>query len=67
MIPILSRNARPDQPHIILSQQILMTNNSNAMLISNYLSDKIRDSYDLYNIGTDDNLQITFKYKEISF
>jgi hypothetical protein len=64
IIPILSRNNRPDQPYIILSQQILVTNNSNALLIANYVNTKFNVMIELYGISDPDNLQLTFKYKK---
>ena len=35
LIPFISANDRPDEPYIILSPQILITNNSNTLLIYN--------------------------------
>ena len=66
LIPLLSKNNRPDQPYIVLSQQILVANNSNAMLIAKYLEDKINETKDLYGINDPDNLNLIFKFKEIN-
>lgn len=42
LIPMLSKHDNPSEPYIILSQQILITDNSKASLISNYISKKNR-------------------------
>jgi hypothetical protein len=65
LIPLISANNRPDEPYIILSQQILITNNSNSLLISEYINNKIIDTMNLYNINSLENTTLIFKYKSI--
>lgn len=66
IIPLLSKNSRPDQPYIVLSHQILITNNSKAMLLAKYISSKFNEVTDLYGITDPDNLSLVFKYKQIN-
>lgn len=68
LIPFISKNDRPDEPYIILSQQILITYNSNPLLLTNYINNKINDTINLYNINGLEAV-IIFKYKpvEINF
>ena len=65
VIPILSKNNTPTEPFIVLSQQFLVTNNSNSSLIAKYLTDKIDKCCDLYDIDFDNSFKITLKYKEV--
>jgi len=64
LIPFISKNDRPDEPYIILSQQILITYNSNPLLITNYINNKINDTINLYNINRLEAV-IIFKYKQV--
>jgi len=64
LIPFISRNNRPDEPYIILSQQILITSNSSSLLLTNYIDDKIKDVINLYNIKDLEGVLI-FKYKKV--
>src|ERR1700704_1512004 len=66
LIPFISKNDRPDEPYIILSQQILVTYNSNPVLLTNYINNKISDTINLYNIN---KLEVTiiFKFKKLKF
>jgi hypothetical protein len=63
LIPLISRNNRPDQPYIVLSQQILVSNNSNATVITEYITSKFDEMVGLYEFNDTTNLQLTFKYK----
>ena len=65
VIPMLSKNNRPDQPYIILSEQILITNESNAFIIAKFIGDKIDEVIELYGINDPDNLNLIFKYKQV--
>lgn len=65
LIPFISANNRPDEPYIILSQQILITNNSNSLLISEYINNKIIDTINLYKITNIDEVKIIFKFKPV--
>lgn len=67
LIPFISINNKVDEPYIILSQQILVTNRSNGLLISNYINIKIEQSFDLFNIYKLPRFNIIFKYKQIEF
>ena len=64
LIPMFSKNNRPDEPYIILSQQILVTSNSNSILLFEYINNKIINTIDLYNIKDLEGVFI-FKYKEV--
>jgi len=65
LIPFLSANDRPDEPYIILSQQILVTYNSNPVLLTNYINNKISDTINLYNINKLEDVTIIFKFKKV--
>ncbi len=67
LIPFISANDTPDEPYIILSQQILITHNSNTLLIANYINNKIIDTINLYHITKLEEVKIIFKYKPIKF
>jgi hypothetical protein len=57
-------NNRPNEPYIILSQQILVTRKSSSQLIALYLNRKIQSAINLYHIQQLEFF-ITFKYKEV--
>jgi hypothetical protein len=65
LIPFITINNRINEPYIILSQQILITNNSNTLLISNYINTKIEQSFDLFNINELPKFNIILKYKQV--
>jgi hypothetical protein len=67
LIPFISINNRPDEPIIILSQQILVTNYSNSLLITNYINQKIDKSFALFNIYNLEKFNIVLKYKQVEF
>lgn len=50
IIPFISKNNWVNEPYIILSRQILITNKSNSLLLSNFINDKIEDTIDLYRM-----------------
>jgi hypothetical protein len=56
-----------DEPYIVLSKQILITRNSNSLNLFNYISNKIDDSINLYNIEELEYFNIVFKYKQVDF
>jgi hypothetical protein len=64
-IPFISVNNRPDEPYIILSQQILVTRKSSSQIIALYLNRKIKTAINLYDIHNLEGFYVTFKYKEI--
>jgi hypothetical protein len=47
VIPFISINNRPDQPYIILSQQFLVTDQSNRLLITNMINENINKAITL--------------------
>jgi hypothetical protein len=65
LIPIISANNKPDEPIIILSQQILITNNSNVLLFREFLNDKIRETLNLYGVNNIEKCKLIFKFKEV--
>jgi hypothetical protein len=65
LILFISANNRPDEPYVILSQQILVTKNSNILIIHNYIENKINDAIILYNIDKIETFNIVFKYKQV--
>ncbi len=65
LIPFISAKNNPNEPYIILSQQILITNNSKSLLLSNFINNKIIDTINLYNINNLENISLIFKYKSI--
>src|SRR6267142_2261216 len=63
LIPIISINDRKDQPFMVLSEQILVTSKTNALLLSNYINEKIITSEDLFNMNDLNRFYTIFKYK----
>lgn len=64
VIPIISKNDKSDEPFITLSQQILVSDQSNSLLIAKFLQDKIKETVNLYNIN-DLNAVLILKYKKV--
>ena len=64
LIPYISANDRTDEPFIVLSQQFLITSNSNSLLINDYINNKINNTKYLYNITELEGVLI-FKYKQV--
>jgi hypothetical protein len=64
-IPFITINNRPDEPYVILSQQILVTKKSSSLIIALYLNRKIRSAINLYNMNVLEGFYVTFKYKQI--
>jgi hypothetical protein len=67
LIPILSVNNCIDEPYVILSRQILITRYSSETLLINYINNKSRNSFEIFNIDNLEKFHIVFKYKEINF
>ena len=64
--PIISINCKYTDPCITLSRQFLVTNNSNPILIYNYLLnqfEKARNDFDYH----DDYYFLVLKYKSIEY
>jgi len=64
LIPYISANDRPDEPYIVLSQQILITPNSNINLLTEFITNKINNTINLYNITELEGV-IIFQYKQV--
>ena len=65
LILFLSKNDRPDEPYIILSQQLLVTSNSNSYLIYDYINSKFDETTILYNISVLEDFLLIFKFKQV--
>lgn len=65
IIPFISKNCKVNEPHIILSRQILVTNSSNELLISNFINEEIEKAIELYNMVEFDNYYSILKYKSV--
>lgn len=65
LIPFISINDRVDEPFTILSQQILITKNSNPVLLANFIDSKISKTFELFNSNIDISFYTIFKYKSI--
>lgn len=64
LIPYISANDKTNEPFIVLSQQILITSNSNSLLINECINNKIIETKNLYNITQLEGVLI-FKYKQV--
>jgi hypothetical protein len=58
-------NNKHDEPSVILSQQILVTRNSNSQIIALYLNRKIQSAINSFKMNNLEEFFVTFKYKEI--
>jgi len=65
LIPFISKNDRPNEPYIVLSQQILITYNTNPMILTKFIDNKIIDTINLYNINKIEDAIIIFKFKSV--
>lgn len=65
LFPLISANNNPDEPYILLSQSILITNKSNPLLIARFIYDKCLEAGKLYNIPESTQFSIIFKYKSV--
>ena len=65
VIPFISFNARYDEPYTVLSQQILVTKQSNSILIGNYIQDKTNIFHEQCDIDSLKSYYTIFKYKSI--
>lgn len=69
IIPTISRFAKDNDSHIILSKQILVCNNSSSKLIHDYLNIKLDQAiidFGLANIENGDYFQLILKYKKVT-
>ena len=61
--------AKDNDPHIILSKQILVTNNSSSKVIHDYLNSKLDQAiidFGLTNLEDENRFQFIFKYKKVT-
>lgn len=65
MIPLISKFAKDNDPHIILSKQILVTKYSNYITINKFLMDQLDLCLEDYNFDKIDNFFLIFKYKKV--
>lgn len=68
IIPLISISAIDNDPHIILSKQILITNNSSTKIVHDFLSEKLNQAttdFGLNNLEEGQRFHLIFKYKEI--
>jgi alanyl-tRNA synthetase len=66
LIILYSKDDKTDEPYIVLTQQILITNNSMPLLIYNLIMNKLDKAIELYNIDLLNlNGKIIFKYKKV--
>jgi hypothetical protein len=66
VIPFLSIYGKNEDPHIILSKQILITNYSNPLTVINFLNYQLDLAYNQFQINSLDNFHyLIFKYKKI--
>jgi hypothetical protein len=69
IIPVISMFAKDNDPHIILSKQILVTNNSSSKVIHDYLNSKLDQAiidFGLTNLEDENRFQFIFKYKKVT-
>lgn len=62
----ISKNCKVNEPHIILSRQILNTNKSNDLLNSNFIIEEIEKAIELYNMVEFDNSYSILKYNLVA-
>jgi hypothetical protein len=65
LIPFISINDRSDEPYIIISPQILITRDSNPVILANYLNSKINKTFELFKSELNNSYYTIFKYKSI--
>ena len=68
IIPIISMFGKDNDPQIILSKQILVSNNSSATLIYNFLNNKLEFAIQDFGVNNLDNgnyFHLIFKYKKV--
>jgi hypothetical protein len=66
LIILYSKDDRTDEPYIVLTQQILITNNSMPLLIYNLIMNKLDRTIELYDMDLLNlNGKIIFKYKKV--
>lgn len=64
VIPMISCNDNSDEPYIVLSKQLLVSNQSDHLVIWKYINNKIIDTTHLYNINELNGI-LVLKYKKV--
>jgi hypothetical protein len=70
IIPTISMFAKDSDPNIILSKQILVSNNSSSQLIHEYFDFKLNQAiidFGAVNLDGSNYFQLIFKYKKVTF
>lgn len=66
LIPILSMDGRDEDPQIILSKQILVTEFSNYVTVNEFLVDQLNTFLTDFDLEEIENYFLIFKYKKFS-
>jgi hypothetical protein len=64
---MISIDGKEDKPHLILSQQFLMTQYSSPDTIMNFINNQLHTAYSDFNfdLDLDNRFYLILKYKEI--
>jgi hypothetical protein len=65
VIPLATMSPKLDDPYIILSKQILITQYSNPYTLHNYLNEQLRKFCEDFNIEDLNNFRIYLKFRKI--
>lgn len=67
VIPMISIDGKEDKPHLILSQQFLMTQYSNPDTIMKFINDQLHIAYSDFDfeLDLDKKFYLILKYKDI--
>ena len=67
IIPMISIYGKDEEPYLILSKQILVTNYSNHLTISNFISNQLEIALNDFNFKLDRKYHfLIFKFKKIN-
>jgi len=66
VIPFITISGKLDNPYLILSRQILVSMNSNPIIIHNYIFNQLAIALDDFNIDNLNSYSIYFKYRKVS-
>ena len=66
MIPLISKTGKINDPYIILSKQILITEFSNYITVNEFLAEQLNTFLTDFELREIDNYFLIFKYKKIS-
>jgi hypothetical protein len=65
MMPIISVKNNPDEPYLVLSNPILVTNHSDYRLIHQYVDAKLSKASEDFGLDEDEGYALVLKYKRI--